>query len=200
MDFPAASFARSVTDGWFAVSSSESPASESESLLSESDGGSGIFWRLARLWSIKHTTITLHAFDGSRRKPQRRQCHLFFATPMHRSTVDRVELCAKLYCLSLLFEGLLYGVMSHECTIYPLSPRNMPSIGGRLLSDAANSGDSRSIRASCTEPGYLAMTFMKSRSASHITCKDSYVNQPKMINCLEYPSHGDVVEQGTRIS
>ena len=71
-------------------------SSTSKSWSSITFGGSGKFWSHALLCSIRHTMITLHALCGCRRSPLRRHCHRCFATPIARSTVQRVDLCAKL--------------------------------------------------------------------------------------------------------
>ena len=122
--FPAHVLALSVMVGWSAQPSSEFPASSpsSELLSLESDGGAGMFSCLARLCSIMHTRIVLHAFGGWMRKPCHRHLHLCLMTPMHCSTVVRVELCAKLYriCFGVVTWGR--GVISHVRSIYPLSP------------------------------------------------------------------------------
>lgn len=169
--FPAHVLALSVMVGWSAQPSSEFPASSpsSELLSLESDGGAGMFSCLARLCSIMHTRIVLHAFGGWMRKPCRRHLHLCLMTPMHRSTVVRVELCAKLYCLCFGVVTRGRGVISHMRSIYPLSPRMMPWWGSWGPSNASNKGDCLRILASCTDPGHFAITLVRIKSASHIT-------------------------------
>ena len=101
-------------------------------IFPESWGGDGSLRCLAQLCSVKQTRITLHAFCGWRRRPQRRQCHLCFAIPMLRCAGVRVELWAKLYRLCDRVVGRCTGVMSQGLIIYPLA--KMESIQGRPVS------------------------------------------------------------------
>ena len=119
-----------------------SPSSSSSQLLSESWEGGGSLRYLAQLCSMKQTRITLHAFCGWRCRPQRRQCHLCFATPMLRCTVVRAELWAKLYRLCGRVVGRCTGVMRQGLIIYPLAKKE--SIQGRPISFKRSKQDNSS--------------------------------------------------------
>ena len=60
--------------------------------------------------------------------------------------------------------------MSHDRSMYPLSPRMRPSSQGLFPSKSGKRSVCLRMQASCTEPGHhLAMTLMKIKSTSQIT-------------------------------
>ena len=151
---------------------SSSPAAASSQLLSESWGGGGSLRCLAQLCSMKQTRITLHAFCGWRRRPQRRQCHLCFAIPMLRCTVVRVELWVKLYRLCGRVVGRCTGVMSQGLILHISTCQGVHPGEARFL-QRQQTGQFLKILASCTDPGHLATTLINFRSASQMTWKQT---------------------------